>query len=186
MNYLHTRRALRRAPADPLCGPFLSHPSLPAVDFPTGGLGGAVTPVPFPNTDVKGPRGDGTTPRSVGEQRAAGLLSGPPASFQRPGAFFSLWTEPERLHATRLNKKGRLPIGSALLFCFCSVLFVNPNGHFAWSAIRPEIIGHGRQCGRRVFGRFGGVELVFPTCGVTADCGGHEHRDTADFLRRIL
>ena len=53
-----------------------------------GGLGGAVTPVPFPNTDVKGPRGDGTTPRSVGEQRAAGLLSGPPASFQRPGAFF--------------------------------------------------------------------------------------------------
>ena len=46
----------------------------------TGGLGGVSTPVPFPNTAVKGPRGDGTAPRSAGEQRAAGLLfesSGP-------------------------------------------------------------------------------------------------------------
>ena len=40
----------------------------------TGGLGGVSTPVPFPNTAVKGPRGDGTAPRSAGEQRAAGLL----------------------------------------------------------------------------------------------------------------
>ena len=47
-----------------------------------GGLGGAVTPVPFPNTDVKGPRGDGTTPRSVGEQRAAGLLHRAPGLVQ--------------------------------------------------------------------------------------------------------
>ena len=80
MNYLNTRRALRRAPAEP---PLRSLPfilPLPVVDLMAGGLGGAVTPVPFPNTDVKGPRGDGTTPRSVGEQRAAGLLSRPPAS----------------------------------------------------------------------------------------------------------
>ena len=53
-----------------------------------GGLGGAVTPVPFPNTDVKGPRGDGTTPRSVGEQRAAGLPSRAPSLLARLGAFF--------------------------------------------------------------------------------------------------
>ena len=69
------RRAVRARPCAPSARPSSSSiPSLP-VSFPlAGGLGGAVTPVPFPNTDVKGPRGDGTTPRSVGEQRAAGLL----------------------------------------------------------------------------------------------------------------
>ena len=91
-----------------------------------------------------------------------------------------------RLHAMRRIKKGVFRLGSALLFCFCSALFVDPDGHFAWSAIRPEIIGHGRQCGRRVFGRFRGVELVFPTGGVTADCGGHEHWNATDFRRGIL
>lgn len=55
-----------------------------------GGLGGAVTPVPFPNTDVKGPRGDGTTPRSVGEQRAAGLLLQAPSLSTEAGGLF-LW-----------------------------------------------------------------------------------------------
>lgn len=89
--YLYTRRALRRAPAEP---PLRSLPfilSLPVVDFLAGGLGGAVTPVPFPNTDVKGPRGDGTTPRSVGEQRAAGLLlKAPSLSDEAGGLFFAL------------------------------------------------------------------------------------------------
>ena len=68
-----------------------------------GGLGGAVTPVPFPNTDVKGPRGDGTTPRSVGEQRAAGLLLRPPASRRGWGPFFvaARGAGPVRLHAMR-------------------------------------------------------------------------------------
>ena len=88
MKVIYTRRALRRAPAEP---PLRSLPfilPLPVVDFLAGGLGGAVTPVPFPNTDVKGPRGDGTTPRSVGEQRAAGLLIQAPSLSQRLGAFF--------------------------------------------------------------------------------------------------
>ena len=83
-----------RAPAPLLRGLRPVFPSLPVSSFLAGGLGGAVTPVPFPNTDVKGPRGDGTTPRSVGEQRAAGLLlraprlrleAGGPFSFFRAG-----------------------------------------------------------------------------------------------------
>ena len=66
----------------------------------TGGLGGVSTPVPFPNTAVKGPRGDGTAPRSAGEQRAAGLLfesSGP----HGPEDFFLFLSgaEPTHLHA---------------------------------------------------------------------------------------
>ena len=88
MNCLKTRRALRRAPAEP---PLRSLPfilPLPVVDFLAGGLGGAVTPVPFPNTDVKGPRGDGTTPRSVGEQRAAGLLLQAPSLSTEAGGLF--------------------------------------------------------------------------------------------------
>ena len=71
-----------------------------------GGLGGAVTPVPFPNTDVKGPRGDGTTPRSVGEQRAAGLPSRAPSLLARLGAFFfssAPRAEAARLHAAKLH-----------------------------------------------------------------------------------
>ena len=67
------------------------HPPASSCRFLTGGLGGAVTPVPFPNTDVKGPRGDGTTPRSVGEQRAAGLLlQAPSLSTEAGGLFFAL------------------------------------------------------------------------------------------------
>ena len=70
--------------------------------FLAGGLGGAVTPVPFPNTDVKGPRGDGTTPRSVGEQRAAGLsFQAPRLRFEAGGPFFSRGAGPARLHAAQ-------------------------------------------------------------------------------------
>ena len=76
-----------RAPA-PLLRPSFPLFPLPVVDLMAGGLGGAVTPVPFPNTDVKGPRGDGTTPRSVGEQRAAGLPYQAPSLLARLGAFF--------------------------------------------------------------------------------------------------
>ena len=101
MNYLHTRRALRRAPADPLCGPSFRIFRLRLPIFMAGGLGGAVTPVPFPNTDVKGPRGDGTTPRSVGEQRAAGLPSRAPSLLARLGAFF--FSPPPRAEAARLH-----------------------------------------------------------------------------------
>ena len=86
---IYTRDAPSGAPPrDPLCGTFLSSLPLPVVDFLAGGLGGAVTPVPFPNTDVKGPRGDGTTPRSVGEQRAAGLLLQAPSLSTEAGGLF--------------------------------------------------------------------------------------------------
>ena len=119
--------------------------------FMAGGLGGAVTPVPFPNTDVKGPRGDGTTPRSVGEQRAAGLLLKAPslsteagglflfraARRRRPSPYsismspvsmprdpcFLRGAEPMHLHAVRRNKKGvfRLERPSFLLL-YCFLL----------------------------------------------------------------
>ena len=101
---IYTRDAPSGAPPrNPLCEAFLSHLSSSVVDFLAGGLGGAVTPVPFPNTDVKGPRGDGTTPRSVGEQRAAGLLLKAPSLSQRLGAFFvaARGAGPVRLHAMR-------------------------------------------------------------------------------------
>ena len=76
------RRAVRARPCAPSAKPSVRFISLPVSISLAGGLGGAVTPVPFPNTDVKGPRGDGTTPRSVGEQRAAGLLfTGPLLDF---------------------------------------------------------------------------------------------------------
>ena len=88
MNIFYTRRALRRAPAEPPLRSFPFILPLPVVDFLAGGLGGAVTPVPFPNTDVKGPRGDGTTPRSVGEQRAAGLLLQAPSLSTEAGGLF--------------------------------------------------------------------------------------------------
>ncbi len=85
---------LRDAPSGRAPAPLL-RPSSPSFVLPlpvsislAGGLGGAVTPVPFPNTDVKGPRGDGTTPRSVGEQRAAGLLFRPPNPCGFGGFFF--------------------------------------------------------------------------------------------------
>ena len=57
----------------------------------TGGLGGVSTPVPFPNTAVKGPRGDGTAPRSAGEQRAAGLLLRASEPMRVRGPFFLFW-----------------------------------------------------------------------------------------------
>ena len=89
----YTRFSTRDAPSgapprNPLCKAFISHFSSPVADFLAGGLGGAVTPVPFPNTDVKGPRGDGTTPRSVGEQRAAGLLLQAPSLSTEAGGLF--------------------------------------------------------------------------------------------------
>ena len=66
----------------------------------TGGLGGASTPVPFPNTAVKGPRGDGTAPRSAGEQRAAGLLPRASEPMRVRGPFFVLrGTEAAHFHA---------------------------------------------------------------------------------------
>ena len=109
MKVIYTRRALRRAPAGP---PLRSLPfilSLPVVDLMAGGLGGAVTPVPFPNTDVKGPRGDGTTPRSVGEQRAAGLLLQAPSLSTEAGGLF-LW-----LRAGR-NPSVSMPCGRSFGF----------------------------------------------------------------------
>ena len=102
-----TSPLLRDAPSGRAPAPLLRilrfiHSFASGCRFLAGGLGGAVTPVPFPNTDVKGPRGDGTTPRSVGEQRAAGLLlKGPlPRSRRGRGPFsFPHGAEAARLHA---------------------------------------------------------------------------------------
>ena len=81
MNFLKRDAPSGAPPRNPLLV-FLRPPvfRFPLPIFLTGGLGGVSTPVPFPNTAVKGPRGDGTAPRSAGEQRAAGLFfesSGP-------------------------------------------------------------------------------------------------------------
>ena len=79
-------------PCNPFCGSFILVVfRFPLPIFMTGGLGGVSTPVPFPNTAVKGPRGDGTAPRSAGEQRAAGLLfrASEPMRVRRP--FFCLF-----------------------------------------------------------------------------------------------
>ena len=107
-----------------------------------GGLGGAVTPVPFPNTDVKGPRGDGTTPRSVGEQRAAGLLLQAPSLSTEAGGLF-LWLRAGRSPCVSMPcgsiKKGVFRLEAPFFFCFCSALFVDPDGHFAWSMVCPEV-----------------------------------------------
>ena len=54
----------------------------------TGGLGGVSTPVPFPNTAVKGPRGDDTAFKSAGKQRGANRFLKGPRVHSGPGGLF--------------------------------------------------------------------------------------------------
>ena len=124
MNLFHDATRPPARPCAPSAKPSFRVFRLRLPIFMAGGLGGAVTPVPFPNTDVKGPRGDGTTPRSVGEQRAAGLLFQAPSlsteagglflcAGQSPRVFMPRWLSSVFFSATRLS------------FCFFCLAFLS-------------------------------------------------------------
>ena len=70
-----------------------ARPSLARLPFLfLGGHGGEATPVPIPNTEVKGPSGEGTA--AIGRGRVArrqGFSSRPPGSETIRTAFFSPW-----------------------------------------------------------------------------------------------